>query len=335
MTLRRCLGCGKEFGTPLLLRDHAPSCADQSVTVVISSSASRLPAEEQAAHTLQVLRSISACPPLTHARKILVFDALPTPAEASQLNEDDATKWREAWGRPEEYRRYVQILDREHAAGGVCWAGVERLKLDKHAHLAGTVRAALDMVDTPLVLISQHDLVILWEELHTVWEGVHTALCQGIANYVLLDRDSHNTVRPSSYFHFESSLDRQVSECKLTAVVGYSDQTHFARTEWCRAVLGRIPSDRKTCMEHVLHAQMREQWAAGGEHERSFVCGHMDDLPMVRDLVHGQVGPGDEWVYPPHRDSEWSRFYVDENSDVYHGDTGAILKAMHSSLPHG
>ena len=47
------------------------------ITVIISTSASRLPVGKQETHMRRVLDSLAQCAPLSGSRKLIVFDALP------------------------------------------------------------------------------------------------------------------------------------------------------------------------------------------------------------------------------------------------------------------
>ena len=313
----------------LALKQQQQQC---EVTVVISTSASRLPAATQVDHMLQVLESLAACEPLRHAPKLLVFDALPSDKDVATLCEDDRSKWASAWQAREEYQQYCDTLSQLHAAGGQPWNGVQLKWMAKHGHLVGTVRQALAAVQTKYLLITQHDLVIDAARLTAYWAAAMHWLGSGTANYILLNRDAHCSVRPQSYFSFEPELDiskdTDQGQCTLTAVVGFSDQTHLVSAEWySRSVLGRIPVERRTCMEHVVHNEMRDAWQSGGSHEKTFLLGGSTAEPLVRDLVHGQISAKDCWTEVPLTESEWRQFCVDEGPD-----NGVVLKSMRVQL---
>lgn len=196
---------------------------DVDLTVVVSTSSSRLPSDEQLAQTSAVLLSLHAAFP--HARKLLVCDALPTQAQAAGFDEQDASKWREAWQRREAYSEYcAELAAAKSSRVGAHWRRVELLKLASHGHLVGTVRAALATVATSLVLITQHDLVLDAPAVARAWSGVESALRDGRARCVTINRDMHSSRRSEAYWHFEPDLDLRVGAADLTAVVGFSDQ---------------------------------------------------------------------------------------------------------------
>ena len=320
------------FGAPPENGGPPPSLSSrvaELLTIVISTSASRLDAEEQAEHTCAVLDSFAACEPLHGARKILVFDAVPTAAEAEELSTDDGGKWREAWRRQGAYDAYCSALQGAKASGGARWEGVEMMWLPSHAHLVGSVRAALGTACTPWALITQHDLVIDAGQVARAWPGIWQALQEQLAHCITLNRDSHAAVRAASYWHFEPALDLRLgNSCSLTAVVGFSDQSHFVDLKWYRsAVLGLITAERRTCMEHVVHGAMRAAWMKGGEHSRTFLLGRRDGPPAVHDLVHGAINALDQWGELPHLVSEWRKYVAEGETD-----NGAYLKIMRSKL---
>ena len=310
-------------------RLRRPSSQEESgpssheLTIAVSTSASRLPPAEQTAHLCAALQSLHEFAPC--CRKLLIFDALPTPSDVQTLCDEDRTKWSDAWRRDEAYREYTAAVQTEVAQR---WPLVEMVQLPRFGHLTGSVRAALDAATTPWLLLTQHDLVLDAAIIGGAWPGIREALQSGAARYVVCGRDAHASVRSQSHWHFEPSLDCAFGGCcRATSVVGFSDQTHFVDASWYRrSVLDRIPPQRRTCMEHVVHEAMREAWAAGGDHERTFALGAAEDLPTVRDLVHGQVDANDAWLGAPHEESEWRKFYVDG------GEDGSTLRRMRAQL---
>ena len=291
---------------------------------------------EQLTQTLAVLQSLQAALPF--APKILVCDATPSESEVAQLGEQDSSKWREAWRRRDAYDQYLAALREDRSScgdkEGHRWSRVELMQLSAHGHLVGTVRAALDVVTTPLVLVTQHDLVLDPPSVRRAWPAIERALRGGLANCVTVNRDAHASARSLSHWHLEPALDLRIVVgeqrggggqggeqgggspasgccCQLTACVGFSDQCHFAAIGWYRSrVLGAIAAGTRTCMEHVLHEAMRDAYAeGGGSHERTFLLGALRMPPVLHDLVHGQMGAEREWIAAPHAESEWRPIY--------------------------
>lgn len=312
------LGVLGAVGALLVLRARRRCRLENDIVIVVSTSSSRLPAAVQAAHTRQVLHSIAACTPLSKARVVLVFDALPTQAETAELETKDSQKWRAAWKRRKDYQQYCDALRAEHSSRARCWHNVQLLQLRSFGHLVGTVRAALEMSKAQFALVLQHDLALDSEAVAQAWPTIREALCTERANCVTLNRDAHASVRSKAFWRFEPELNLKPLRDgpELTAVVGFSDQAHFCNVAWYRsAVLGCIPPEQRTCMEHRVHQHMKDRRLLGCPHAKTFLLGGMRDDPALVDLMHGQISSEDGWLAAPHPDSEWRAFYVDGAAD--------------------
>ena len=286
------------------------SASRSTLTIIVSTSCSRLP-ELQLVHTLRVLCSLHDFQPA--APIILACDALPTEvelAEAEQQDEQqDVSKWTSTWQHRDAYDAYTAALRAEQARGGRHWQNVQLVMLETWGHLVGTVREAMTLVATPYVLVTQHDLVLDEFAAARAWPAIECALSDGRAHIITCNRDAHACHRSAMYWHHEPALNLRTHGVTLTAVVGFSDQAHFASVAWYRQrVLGAIPHTRRTCMEHVLHEAMCDAYADDAVHARSFLLLDMLEPPLLHDLMHGQLSASNHFIHPPHRDSEWRPF---------------------------
>jgi len=275
----------------------------RQLTVVISTSVGDF--TPSTTPVMAVLEGLQANLGFHWCRKVLVFDAVPTPAEMLQMRSDANTfrdivrggKWIRMWNDKRcAYKEYCETLRSMKQANHPALFNVELVFLEEFGHLLGTVRSALALVTTPYVFITQHDLSLAARFVAADVQRVLDALKSGVANYILLNRDVNSSARTSAYldFHKENSvggdapIHEDSSSIVLTAISGFSDQAHFARTDWYRTeVLDGIAElldgrEQRTCMEHVLHEPWKKRGCTG-----TFLFGASSDGPFVFDCVHG------------------------------------------------
>lgn len=263
----------------------------RELTVVVSTSVGELtPSTEPVVACLQSLQDNVA---LRWCRKLLVFDCLPTEAQLQILMTDRkrytevvrGPKWRRHWERPELYEQYCKAVKEMKAAGHPAFFNVELIFLESFGHLFGTIKTAFQMIRTPYVFVTQHDLRLGGHFVAADVQRTVEALSTGRAKYVVLNRDTNSGPRTKVHFRLLPERALQSDNLNLTAIAGFSDQAHFVDAEWYRqeVVEAIQPEIELTCMEHVLHEpwKNREQWMG------TFLYGGADDGPYVLDLVHG------------------------------------------------
>lgn len=269
----------------------------RELTVIISTSVGEFtPSTDK---VVAALESLQANVALRWCRKILVFDRVPSRGELEALKRnrkaycDDVKglKWEKLWSEKREaYDEYCETLRSMQEAGHPAMFKVELVFLEKFGHLFGTVKQALEMVATSYILVTQHDLRLAPRIAAADVQNILEALHSGGAKYVVLNRDVNSAPRTEGYFrivHGSSLRDetKRPAGLTLTAIAGFSDQTHFATTSWYRReVISAIAPERQlTCMEHVLH----EWWKADEEWRGTFLYGGRDEGPFVYDTIHG------------------------------------------------
>lgn len=283
--------------------------AQATLTVIVSTS----PAEHHClpATMLHILRSLQANVVLAGCRKVIVFDALPSAGEARWAEESGALaesggRWvpRETASLAERYEAYCCALEEAQDSGDPAMSGVELLRLPEWGHLVGTVRYALDRINTPFVLLHQHDLLLSRNFSATHAIAILRALARRSANYVILNRDVNLASRSTAYFQVAPhqpdawrafsrrhrlSLDDALGT-ELTPFIGFSDQTHFARADWVRDRVLPGVGPRKCCMEFAFYEVLLRAWLHDqGSWERTYMMGGMTDGPYIYDMEKNGV----------------------------------------------
>jgi hypothetical protein len=248
-----------------------------------------------------VLESLHDNVALHWCRKFLVFDKVPTQAEIQELRRDTkkfnqvarGPKWVKMWTEKRQaYTEYCKTLTAMKEEKHPALFNVELVFLEDFGHLFGTVREAFQgetSVSTPYVLVTQHDLKLARTFVAADVQRVLEAL-SGSAKYIVLNRDANSGDRSLRHFRIENETERSDTDAGplLTAICGFSDQTHFARTDWYKAeVIEEITKmlggdEQLTCMEHILHEPWKERPSDG-----KFLYGGLNDGPYVHDFIHG------------------------------------------------
>ncbi len=137
------------------------------------------------------------------------------------------------------------------------------LVLPLWGHQANSVRAALHVVQTPLILFMEHDTPICnkfdWDAL--------TRACQD---------DRVNTIR----FHFEAQIHpehaylnvrptegvQDICGAPLVAVAQWSQRPHLSKTNFYRGILLKyFGIDSRTMIEDVIHGVLQQAFQEHGE----------------------------------------------------------------------
>jgi len=281
----------------VLSSEESPFTLDRvarELTVVMSTSVGDFtPSTDKVLAALESLQSNIA---LRWCRKVLVFDAVPTKGELAIMKQDRRAyvedlrgpKWEKLWlEKYDAYQEYCETMRELKEASHPALFNTEFVFLGAFGHLLGTVRSAFNNLDTPYVLVTQHDLRLAPLFVAADVQHVLKTLASGSARYVVLNRDVNSGSRTKGYFRMcpEQSIAAPSGGAQFTAVAGFSDQAHFVEAAWYRReVLAAIPSERRlTCMEHILH----DPWKESQSFMLTFLYGGRDDGPFVYDLVHG------------------------------------------------
>eukprot|EP00746_Dinoflagellata_sp_MGD_P006205 gnl/MRDRNA2_/MRDRNA2_112079_c0_seq1.p1 gnl/MRDRNA2_/MRDRNA2_112079_c0~~gnl/MRDRNA2_/MRDRNA2_112079_c0_seq1.p1 ORF type:complete len:392 (-),score=67.71 gnl/MRDRNA2_/MRDRNA2_112079_c0_seq1:55-1230(-) len=280
----------------------------KELTIIVSTSVGEWTPSTKT--VVEALESIQRNVAFHHCRKLLVFDSVPTQDEMDAMKVDQKLwrdvvrghKWQAMWNRKrQDYQEYCEKLKQMKTEGHPALYKVDLVFLKRFGHLFGTVKEAFSHVKTRFVFLHQHDLrlngTFVAADVQNVLDQIH----HGKAKYVVLNRDANNAVRCKTYFDMVPSEDINDKQSAsngfaMTAMAGYSDQSHFAETDWYRRHVIDAIVDKPTCMEHVLH----DPWKKAEEFKGTFLYGGPNEGPYVLDLIHGvQVEAEGRMVHLP------------------------------------
>lgn len=317
------------------------------LTIVVSTS----PAEHHCnvELLLQVLESLHTNEALRHCRIIVVFDAMPP-----ETAKDDGTVAESGQGwvpqgnqrLVEAYEHYKNTMEKIARRGDTLMNQVQLLLMPEWGHLVGTVRHALQHISTPFVFLHQHDLLLSKNFMPNHVVGILQALAQQKANYVILNRDVNFAGRATQYFqaaphrpdlwrvfmrHQGLHLDDD-KKTPLMPFIGYSDQSHLARTSWIRNHVLPLVGERKCCMEFAVHEIFVLAWLHDpSQWEKTYMLGGMDDGPFIYDTVkNGSCWAYAEDAYSPEKEDE---MYVRPEDRVQHPDRPGLYLSLYVYQP--
>lgn len=298
---------------------------DDVISVVVTASVAHdISARALLPTLLAGLSNLYRYPALGCARKVLVFDAIPTTLSPRGREKQ---KWTHAWrsrakrAAYEELRREFVFLASEVGGGSSLFYRTQVVFAQKYGHLVGSLQRGLDRVatKTPVVLVLQQQVLLTAESLPVdrLVRAMISPSSPAKINYVHIPLDK-NCARKTTFFlqpntllsRFGKNTDEvfrassATQGVKLLPVVGYSDLTFFADTEWLRRTLERVPPH--DAPEHVL----RDDMVADFLHENrtfhgTYVLGSWTDGPFARK---GRRGADFEcWPDNCYRADMWSR----------------------------
>lgn len=218
-------------------RDENLQPSDQ-ITVLITTSP--IPMHPSTEHIERVVESVRA--QLPDAEVIIVADGV-------RLEQEEQTPAYEGY-----LQRLLWLANYE-------WANVAVLRLRRWGHQANAVRAALQLVNTPLVLFCEHDTPV---EGDIPWAELSVAVLTGEANAVRLHFDVE--VHPD---HEPLMLDpepRDVQGAPLRRTYVWWQRPHLASTAFYRdRVMPLFPPESRTMIEDRLLAVVENAYLDHGE----------------------------------------------------------------------
>lgn len=157
----------------------------------------------------------------------------------------------------EEYKRRLLELCKLHPDFRGCLPVV----FDEHAHQSGMLRAALDLVRTPLVFWQEHDTFPLWD---IDWDGLFHALrTQPHVNQVQLHTD--DGIRDEHRYLMVGGVQR-VAGVPMIRHRKFSARPQLCRTEWLRGVVAEyFGAGARTMIEDVLFGALATRVGQGVE----------------------------------------------------------------------
>lgn len=123
--------------------------------------------------------------------------------------------------------------------------------LHEHGHQANSVRRALELVRTPLVLFVEHDTPLTPHEMP--WDGLCRAVLSGAANLVRFHHEAH-VLEPHQYLMLDHR-PVEVEGVPMLRTIQWSQRPHLASTEFYRTIIGRyFPESSRTMIEDRMHS---------------------------------------------------------------------------------
>ena len=178
-----------------------------------------------------------------------------------------------------EYKRRLGVFGQSH--------GVQVVELGEHQGLPGVIRLGFEHVQTPLVLVFQHDN----EVLRTIdTDGICDALSKPHlqVNHVRLNHFRNREYKADSIYKEYCHPDLRVP---LLRTIAWSDMPHFTTAAYYRSkVIPRLrPTRRSRGVENQLAPEIQADVKEHGfdeAHPRhgTFVYGHRGDPPVIRHL---------------------------------------------------
>lgn len=210
---------------------HGP---ESPVTVLIPSSP--VASHPSTAMLEDTIRRVRAYPEFARAEVIVMLDGV-------------RDEQRHRMADYEEYKRRVVDLCTFDPA----FFGVLPLPFDRHTHQAGMARAALDLVQTPLVFYVEHDT---WPMGEIPFDRLmRTFDREAGINVVRLHLD--HKILPEHEYLMHGEME--VEDCPLTRTTGWSQRPHLARTDFYRRILRDHFAPDSVCMvEDGLYGYVAE-----------------------------------------------------------------------------
>lgn len=228
-----------------------PSTPDDLITVIVTSSPTTMhPSTEHIETTIDSIRAH-----LPDAEIIVVCDGI----------------------RPEQERLRDQYEQYQHALFGLTnfrWHNVVPLRLEEWAHQAGAVRAALELVTTPLVLMVEHDTPL--KETSIDWKGLCAFVESGEANLVRFHHEAeilpdherlmldHATVVKRG--HLIGPGPAVYDDLPLRRTIAWWQRPHIASTRFYREqVMPFFTAESRTMIEDPLYGHILDGYHTHGE----------------------------------------------------------------------
>lgn len=235
---------------------------ERKLTVIIT--ASPIPSDPDPAMLLHTLMSVELN--LPDAEVIIAFDGV-RPEQADM---------RAAYG--------------DHVAN-ICrtaqnqWHNVLPLVSDHHAHQANMVRWALDHVDTPTVLLLEHDTPLSLEEADSIdWEACADMVAYGAVDVLRFHHEA--SIHPEHEHLMLDHETRTILGVPLRRTSQWSQRPHLANTAYYRRILdNHFPVQGSAFIEDRMHG------LAQGNPDRHRIAIYHPEGSIRRSLhIDGRAG---------------------------------------------
>lgn len=222
---------------------------DDLITVIVTTSPATL--HPSTDHIEQTIESIRA--QLPDAEIIIVCDGV----------------------RPEQEKLRAQYEEYQHALFWLTnfgWHNVVPLRLEDWAHQAGAVRAALELVTTPLVLVVEHDTPL--KETPIDWAGICAFVQTGEANLVRFHHEAEILPDHEGLMIDHATRDAEVwcgpeegyHDLPLRRTMAWWQRPHVASARFYRErVMPFFTPESRTMIEDPLYGKISTEYLEHGE----------------------------------------------------------------------
>jgi hypothetical protein len=218
---------------------------DDLVTVIVTTSP--IPRHPETDHIETTIASIRA--QLPDAEIIVVADGV----------------------RPEQQDRvadYDAYLHRLCYLTNFEWHNVVPLIRPQWGHQANSVRAALELVTTPLVLVCEHDTPIQGD---IDWAGITRLVSDGTADAIRLHTD--DGIHPEHEYLFLDHETVDVDGVPLRRAAQWWQRPHVASASWYRRMIETtFTRESRTMIEDRFYGVLYENFVVAGEDGWRRVC---------------------------------------------------------------
>jgi hypothetical protein len=218
------------------------------------------------------MKSFYQVPALRKCKKIIVFDGIQPGFE----------------NREKDYEQYKKNI-LELTKTSPYFANTELVFCPSWHHLSGAIKLALEQVDTPFIFVHQHDFLL---RKKIKLNELLTSMSQNQnIKYVRLNQGSNVPHRKGEFHHlYDGDVDNVVEGgtlAPLTRNFGWSDNDHFARTDYYRDFV--LPRCGFGAMECYLHPLLKESLTKNGPDDGhkpfgTYIYGGLKDGKYIKHL---------------------------------------------------
>lgn len=148
-----------------------------------------------------------------------------------------------------EYHEYVRRICWK---ANYVWDNILPVVAPRHVHQVGLARMAMDVVDTPVVLMMEHDTPVVWDE-PIDWPALIGLVEYGAVDMIRLHHEAH--ILPAHEHLMVDHNTTTMLDVPLRRTKQWSQRPHVASSEYYRRILADHFSDEANCfIEDKMHS---------------------------------------------------------------------------------
>lgn len=143
------------------------------------------------------------------------------------------------------------------------WGNALPIVADEHVHQANGIRAALELVTTPTVLLAEHDTPLVTDCGPIPFDGMAAAIEDGFVNSVRL---LHEAGILAAHEHLMVDPEpTTIAGVPMRRTMQYSQRPHLASTAWYRQLIATyFAPECRTFIEDSMHGVVDHAWRTEG-----------------------------------------------------------------------